>query len=127
MISYKDLFTWSKSLDAPAQPDVSSSWWTKHKNKVYGVLLLVSGLLGGNLDRLTGTELLATPAKVALLTEQVDKFQSSVDDLNARYDNLRLYYDLRLAELKKLIEEKEVVEQPDASHPDTVDMIPISE
>lgn len=44
----------SKRYDFDAKDAIEGvGWWYKHRRKVYGIILLISGLLGGNVDRIS--------------------------------------------------------------------------
>lgn len=61
----------------------AASWWSKHANKVYAVLLILGGLLGGNVDRLPEVF-----PDITTLQETVNEVDGKVDLLDVRVETL---------------------------------------
>lgn len=94
MVSYNDIVS-----ETPKQSSVIDlSWWTKHKSKVYGVILFMVGLLGGNVDRfndIVGTvseafcglkEETGDTSEASSIKSELDQFKADILDALKRLE-----------------------------------------
>ena len=65
--------------------------WAKHKNKVYGLILLLIGGVGGNADRIPSFVsylLEPTTDRIEVLEEKVENLEAQVDKLTSGEETL---------------------------------------
>lgn len=88
------------------------TWWQKHRNKVYGIILFVTGLLGGNADRLADyiPNSSAAEERAAALNEKYGNLKDEVDKTVQRLAELEEAFNYLVDELSKPIE---VVPEPE--------------
>jgi len=69
------------------------AWWIKNKNKVYGIILVAIGMLGGNADRISKTiaDILPDGAVVPAndLEPRIDTLESNQAILRQDVNNLK--------------------------------------
>lgn len=73
-------FNWNPTVNDAAEPNSNwVDWLLKHKKKIYAAILLVVGMLGGNVDRINGVvnSITTDPA----LVKRVDSLEFDVNVL----------------------------------------------
>ena len=73
-------------------PSKVISWWAKNRQKVYAVVILIVGLLGGNVDRLSEivSSMYPENPQIQLLTDRVDDLNNRVEVLEQNTGMIRL-------------------------------------
>lgn len=80
----------SRRYDFDARDAIEGvGWWYKHRRKVYGTILLIAGLLGGNVDRIGS----------ALIPDS-----SPVQEMDTRLIDLEEYVETHEQSHKELLE-----------------------
>lgn len=101
------------------------TWWHKNRNKVWGIVLFVTGLVGGNADRLADyiPNSSAAEERAAALNEKYGNLKDEVEKAVQRLAELEEAFNYLVDELSKPVDppeisEPEIVPEPE---PEPVD------